>query len=275
KNVEEATAWVTAETAARAGQATADLLLRERSTSAQYFQPVEFTRETVAADDGERVRLVLRASAAVDPGTLPHDGLWDAVARVRLGGWTKECRLGPAPRATRPEPDAGVTAGGRAVLPYWTEPQGHLALNTGVKGRRLGLDRVRRPDVSFSGARLRARLPLHARHGTPVRIRLTASGRTLHAEATAAAAAGATAAWLGAPRRAGRPRGPWRAPPRPAPAPAAPRVTPLPFALRARGGRTLVVPVPRPGAARRLAERARRVLGSVRGRVAPMIKGRR
>lgn len=275
KNVEEATAWVTAETAARAGQATADLLLRERSTSAQYFQPVEFTRETVAADDGERVRLVLRASAAVDPGTLPRDGLWDAVARVRLGGWTKECRLGPAPRATRPEPDAGVTAGGRAVLPYWTEPQGHLALNAGVKGRRLGLDRVRRPDVSFSGARLRARLPLHARHGTPVRLRFTASGRTLHAAGTLNAAPGDTGSWLESTLPAGLPRGTWRVALSPAPDAAEPRFNPLPFALRARGGRTLVVPVPRAGAARKLAGRARRVLGSVRGRVAPMIKGRR
>ena len=36
-----------------------DLLLRERSSAAQYFQPVEFTRETVPADDGEQVRLHL------------------------------------------------------------------------------------------------------------------------------------------------------------------------------------------------------------------------
>ncbi|MFC9954952.1 glycosyltransferase family 2 protein, partial [Streptomyces prasinus] len=107
KNLEEAVAWIGTETVARFEQATADLLLRERASSAQYFQPVEFTRETVPLDGGERVRLVLRATATVDPAALPGDGVWDAVVRLKLGGWTKECRLGPAPRATRPEPYAG------------------------------------------------------------------------------------------------------------------------------------------------------------------------
>ncbi|CAL9341113.1 glycosyltransferase family 2 protein [Streptomyces sp. enrichment culture] len=275
KNVEEAVAWVAAETAARAGQATADLLLRERSTAAQYFQPVEFTLETVTAEDGEQVRLQLRAEAAVDPAALPREGVWDAVARVKLGGWTKECRLGPASHATRPEPDAGVVDGGRTVLPYWTEPHGHLALTVGVKGRRLGLDRVRRPGVSFSGGRLRARLPLHARHGTEVGVRFTASGRALHAAGTLNAAPGETGSWLESALPAGLPRGTWRVAVSTAPDAAEPRYTALPFALRARGGRTLVVPVPRPGTARKLARRARRVLGAVRARVAPIIKGRR
>ncbi|MGW4005702.1 glycosyltransferase family 2 protein, partial [Streptomyces nigra] len=87
--------WVGADTVARFGQAGADLLLRERAGGAQYFQPVEVIRERVPVGDGDRFRLVLRARATVDPAGLAGAGLWDAVVRVKLGGWTKECRLGP------------------------------------------------------------------------------------------------------------------------------------------------------------------------------------
>ncbi|KOV36350.1 glycosyltransferase family 2 protein [Streptomyces heliomycini] len=270
KNVEEAVAWVCAETAARFGQATADLLLRERSSSAQYFQPVEVTRETVPVDGGERVRLVLRATAAVDPAELPGDGVWDAVVRVKLGGWTKECRLGPAPRATRPEPCAGVT-GGRAVLPYWTEPHGNLSLDTGAGGRRLGLDGVRRPDVTVSGARLRVRIPLHAAGGARVGLRFTASGRTLHASGTLTVAADGPGSLLEVTLPDRLPRGIWRVALSPAPDAARPAWSGLPFALRVTGGGVRVVSVPRPGTARRLVRAARRALGTARAKVSPLI----
>ncbi|GAB2782937.1 hypothetical protein GCM10027073_14550 [Streptomyces chlorus] len=273
KNVEEAVAWVGAEAAARFDQATADLLLRERSSSAQYFQPVEFTRETVLADDGEHMRLVLRATATVDPGMLPGDGVWDAVVRVKLGGWTKECRLGPAPRATRPEPYAGVAAG-RAVLPYWTEPHGNLSLDIPVKGRRLGLGQVRRPDVTVSGARLRARIPLHAVDGTPVRLRFTSAGRTLYTPGALTAEPERPGSRLEAALPSGLPRGVWRVALCLDPDAAEPRFGGLPFALRAGRGGVLVVQVPRPGSVEKLARRARRVLGVARARVAPLIRGR-
>ncbi|MGY0071482.1 glycosyltransferase family 2 protein [Streptomyces sp. QTS137] len=274
KNVEEAVAWVGAETTARFTEATADLLLRERSSSAQYFQPVEFTRETVVVDGGEQVRLVLRATASVDPGVLPGDGVWDAVVRVKLGGWTKECRLGPAPRATRPEPHAGVAAG-RAVLPYWTEPHGNLSLDVAVKGRRLGLGQVRRPDVTVSGARLRVRLPLHAADGTPVRLRFTSAGRTLHAPGALTAEPQRPGARLEATLPSGLPRGVWRVALGLDPDAAEPLFSGLPFALRAGRGGVLVARVPRPGTGQKLLRRARRVLGAARTRVAPLIKGRR
>ncbi|WP_431999072.1 glycosyltransferase family 2 protein [Streptomyces fungicidicus] len=275
KDVEEAVAWVGAETAARFDQATADLLLRERSSSAQYFQPVEFTREAVPADGGERVRLVLRATATVDPAGLPGDGVWDAVVRVKLGGWTKECRLGPAPRATRPEPYAGV-ADGRAVLPYWTEPHGNLSLDTKVKGKRLGLDGVRRQDVTASGTRLSIRLPLHASGGARVGLRFSAPGRTLHASGTLTGAPDGSGSSLEATLPARLPRGVWRVAVSLDPDTAGQRGTVgLPFALRAAGGRVLVVPVPRPGTVRKLARSARRALGAVRARVTPLLAGRR
>ncbi|MFF9488847.1 glycosyltransferase family 2 protein [Streptomyces sp. NPDC014676] len=274
ENVEEAVAWVGARTAAGFGQATADLLLRERSSSAQYFQPVEVTRETVPVDGGERVRLVLRATATVDPAELPGDGVWDAVVRVRLGGWTKECRLGPALRATRPGPCAAVT-GRRAVLPYWTEPHGNLSLDTGVKGRRLGLVGVRRPDVTVSGTRLSARIPLHTAGGARVGLRFTASGRTLHASGTLTGEADGPGSLLEATLPVRLPRGIWRTALSPDPDAAQPAWSELPFALRAVGDRTLVVSVPRSGTVRKLARGVRRVLGTARTKAASVISGRR
>ncbi|WP_030045344.1 glycosyltransferase family 2 protein, partial [Streptomyces resistomycificus] len=116
KDVTEAVARVAADSVARFGTATADLLLRQRATAAQYFQPVEFTREIVPVEEGGRVRLVLRATAVVRPGTAAdgapvNAGLWDFFVRVKLGGWTKEGRLGPVrpvPRKDRTATSAGV-----------------------------------------------------------------------------------------------------------------------------------------------------------------------
>ncbi|MFI8192559.1 glycosyltransferase family 2 protein [Streptomyces sp. NPDC085946] len=267
RDVAEAVAWVGAETAARFGQATADLLLRRRSDAAQYFQPVEFTRETVpVGDDGERVRLVLRATAAVDPAALPAGGVWDAVVRVKLGGWTKECRLGPAPRADRPAPPAGVV-GGRAFLPYWTVPHGNLSLDAGVGGKRLGLGRADRAAAAVRGDRLSAVLPLHVPAETPVRVRLTAADRTVHVPGTLSPAPRGTGALLVAALPSARARGTWRPALSLAPEAADPRYTALPFALRGVGGGIRVVPVPGPGVLRRLARTARRVLGAVRRRI--------
>ena len=102
RDVTEAVGRVGADSVGQFAKATADLLLRERASSAQYFQPVEFTREIVPVEDGEGVRLVLRATASVDPATAaggiaPGNGLWDVFVRVKLGGWTKECDWGRCP----------------------------------------------------------------------------------------------------------------------------------------------------------------------------------
>lgn len=267
KDVSEAVEWVASQTAARFGQATADLLLRERSSAAQYFQPVRFTRETVSVGDGGEVRLVLRATATVDPADLPKDGVWDALVRVKLGGWTKECRLGPAPRASRPTPDAGVV-GGRPALPYWTEPHGNLSLELGVRGRRLGLGRVQQSGVTVSGDRVRAVLPLHVPGDTRVRLRFVSHRQISEVPGTLSPAADGTGAVLAAALPAeSLSRGVWRMALCLAPDAAQPRYTGLPFALRAAGGRAQVAPVPRPGVALRVARRARRVLGTVRRKV--------
>lgn len=264
-----AVALVDAGTVARFGQATADLLVRERADAAQYFQPVRVTREEVPAGDGGRFRLVLRATATVDPAALPRAGLWDAFVRVKLGGWTGECRLGPAPGPNRPAPYAAVT-GGHVVLPYWTAPHANLALDVDRATHRIGLGALTPADVTASGDRLRARLPLHVPDdGTDVSLRLTASGTTRDLPATLSPHG--SGALLEAVLPLGVLRGAaWRA----ALGTPGPRFLTLPFALRTGAGGVRVVPTPRPSALRRLVRRARRRLGTALGRTAARLRAR-
>ncbi|MFI7407090.1 glycosyltransferase family 2 protein [Streptomyces sp. NPDC049627] len=255
-----ALAWVGADTVARFGRATADLLLRERASGAQYFQQVEFTREELPepGDDG-RVRLVLRTAAAVDPATLAGDGLWDAHVRVKLGGWTKECRLGPAPRGDRPAPYAGVV-GGHVVLPYWTAPHASLALDVDRATHRVGLGALTPDDVTVSGNRLHAPLPLHVPDaGTELPLRLTSSG-TSH-EVPATLSPHGSGSLLEAVLPLGELR---RATWRPALGMPGSRFLTLPFALRVGAGGVRVVRAPRVSALRRLVRRARRRMGRAR-----------
>ncbi|MFF7445340.1 MULTISPECIES: glycosyltransferase [unclassified Streptomyces] len=277
-DVAEAIAWVSADCVARFGTATGDLLLRERASAAQHFQPVEVTRETVP--EGERVRLVLRVTATVDPataadGVAPAGGLWDAFVRVRLGGWTKECRLGPAPVEDRPEPQAAL-AGGRTVLPYWTNPHGNLALAVDRAPQRLGLDRVTPGTVTVSGDRIEAAVPLHVSGETKVVLRL-GSTRIVDVPGTLSPAADRTGAVLEAELPVAELRGAtWRVALNPVPEAPEPRHLALPFALRATGGTVRAVRAPRPGGLERLARKVRRKLGRVlRGAVSRIKNSRR
>ncbi|MEU3254178.1 glycosyltransferase [Streptomyces sp. NPDC006997] len=178
RDVAEAVEWLGAVNAARFEQATLDLVVRERASSAPHFQPTRVIRETVPVDDGSRVRLVLRARATVDPGGAASGrpltaGAWDAVARVRLGGWTKETRT--AVGAALALPHAGVVAG-HVVLPYATSPHGNLSLDVDQARGRLRLDRAGVSEVRVADGRLRARLPLYVPEATTVLLRLTATG---------------------------------------------------------------------------------------------------
>ncbi len=96
-DADDAIARVSVSTVARFDRATADFLVRERATAAQFFQPVELTREILPADEDGQVRLVLRGTATVAPGTAAGGvaiggGLFDVFVRIKLGGWTRECR---------------------------------------------------------------------------------------------------------------------------------------------------------------------------------------
>ncbi|MEU4660076.1 glycosyltransferase family A protein [Streptomyces sp. NPDC023723] len=260
KDVAEAVAWVAAQTAVRFGAATADLLLRERSSAAQHFQPVRITREAVPAGDAGRVRLTLRATADVDPDTLPGTGIWDALVRVKLGGWTKECRLGPvAGPQGRLAPPAGVVAA-RAVLPYWTDPHRNLSLDLGASANRLGVPRA---DLSVTGDRLGAGLPLYVPGESEVLVRFATPGRSVDVPGTLAPtpdpARSRLTAVLPAAVLAG---GTWKAAVCLTPGAGEPRFHPLPQPLRVEGGAVRVGPPPRPGLGERLWRKARRLLGA-------------
>jgi glycosyltransferase involved in cell wall biosynthesis len=273
RDVAEAVRWLGTDVVGRFGRAVPDVLLRERASAAQYFQPVEVVRETVPVGDGSRVRLVLRATAIVDPATAvggspPGEGLWDVFVRVRLGGWTKELRLGPAPKQDRPAPYAGVVAG-RVMLPYWTDRHASLALDVGRAGRRLGLGRLTPADVVVDGDRLRATLPLYVPDATGVLLRLTAPGGS-HEVLAGLSPGGHLEAALPLADLAGRR---WRAELCLAPETPEPRFHPLPVALRAGADGVRPVRAPRPGRVRRLAGRVRRLAGRVRRALRRIVRG--
>jgi glycosyltransferase involved in cell wall biosynthesis len=269
KDIDEAIAWVGADTVARFGQATLDLVVRERSSAAQYFQPVELTREIVPVEDSGRVRLVLRGTATVDPaaavdGAPLRVGLWDTYARVRVGGWSKETRVGPGPRKARAALSAAVV-GGRVVLPYWTDQHGNLSLDVDRASKRLGLGRLDASSVDVSGNRLRAPLPLHVPAGTAVLLRLTSSERSVEVPGTLSPA-GDGAVLEAALSVADLSGATWRAALCAAPDAAERRFLPLPLALRADAHAVKVARPPRPSLLRRAARKARRTLAGVLGR---------
>lgn len=276
----EAVAWLMADCAARFPRASGDLLLRERSSAGQHFQPVKVTRETVPDGEDGTVRLVLRATATVDPasaadGVTPGPGLWDAFVRVRLGGWTKECRLGPDPE--RAESD-GTLAGGRTFLPYWTHPHGNLAFAVDRAHHRLRLNRVTPASVGLDGERITATVPLETAGETKIGLRLTGPG-TVDVPGTLSPVPGGRGALLTAELPTGGLRdGVWRAALVPVPDAADAKGVPLGFALRAASGRPLRAEAPRtrPGPLRRPVRRLRRGLGRVlRGAASRIRNGRR
>ena len=183
KTLAEATAMLTADATANFKKATADLVVRERTSAASHFQPVEITHETIA--DGDGVRLVLHATATIDPATAAvgsplSSGLWDTYVRVVIGSWNKECRLGPVPQHGENAGHAGVVAG-QVLLPYYTEPHGNFSLDVDKASKRLGLADLKPGDFTVTGARVGVLLPFYVPATTDVLLRLThkSSGTTL------------------------------------------------------------------------------------------------
>ncbi|MEU9481599.1 glycosyltransferase family A protein [Streptomyces sp. NPDC048191] len=265
----EAAAWLAAAADAGFASATVDLIVRDRESAASFFQPVRVTsRDRVAAEDGG-TRLVLNATATVDPlraagGDPLHGGLWDLYVRVGLGGWTKECRLGPAPVAGLALPPAGIVAD-RVVLPYWTKQHRNLSLDVDRAVQGLGLHRLTPADAAVSDAEaLTVALPLYVPDTTAATVRLVgARGRTLDRPAVLTPADGVHALLeTGLPLRELR-SALWRTELRLAGG----RVLRLPLLLRVgrTHGAVEVVRRPAPGRLRRLVRGARRLLGGIRG----------
>ncbi|MFF4488037.1 glycosyltransferase family 2 protein [Streptomyces sp. NPDC001544] len=274
RDLDEAAAWLGGAAVDGFGRASAHLILRDRASAASFFQKVDLTRERVPAEDG-RVRLVLHGTATVDPadaagGAPLHAGLWDAYVRVGLGGWTKDCRLGPAPRRDRPALPAGLVAG-RVVLPYWTRSHDNFSLDVDRATRALGLGGLTPEDATVSGGRLLGLvLPLYVADRTDVVLRWSgaASGGPLQETGTLTPAEGdgallQTALPLSAMRGAV-----WRPELCPAPRAATPRFLALPLALHvSRGGGVRLAGPPVPGPVRRLARTVRRMAGAARRRI--------
>ncbi|MER7174665.1 glycosyltransferase family 2 protein [Streptomyces mesophilus] len=112
-----------------------DLLLRERATSAEFFQPAESAYERVPGADGT-FHIVLRADASVDPETAANGaplgpGIWDVVIRIVWSGWAKETRVGSVHTEAAENGRRAALCGtpGRLVLPYWTDGPGNLSLD--------------------------------------------------------------------------------------------------------------------------------------------------
>jgi poly(ribitol-phosphate) beta-N-acetylglucosaminyltransferase len=135
----EAVAAAGADLCAPLDRAKTDLVIRERDTGAEFFQPVEFSCERVEEEGEVRdggFRVVLKAVAAVDPATAANGcplgpGIWDVFVRITLCGWSKDARLGADRGESVDAQRIGTLTGSpaRLVLPYWTEPHGNLSLD--------------------------------------------------------------------------------------------------------------------------------------------------
>ncbi|MFH9014026.1 glycosyltransferase [Streptomyces sp. NPDC017943] len=205
-----AIALLGADTSAPLDKSKVDLVVRERATAAEFFQPVELTREKLAVEGGEsveseasgesrkgRFRQVLRATSLVDPlsaanGAPLDEGIWDVLIRISSCGWTKETRLGSVrtDQAGHGRRAAVVGSPARTVLPYWTDPHGNLSLDVDQKTNRLAYEFAGLAPgdvtVTTSPGRLSAVLPFHVQGECEAALKLTdvASGRSVEVAAT-------------------------------------------------------------------------------------------
>jgi hypothetical protein len=186
----DAIALLGADTSAPLNKSKVDLVVRERDTAAEFFQPVELTREKVAVEGRDGFfRQILRANGEVDPLTAANgaelgSGIWDVLIRLSSCGWTKETRLGSVRADGVRQGRTGALVGSpeRLVLPYWTDPHGNLSLDVGQKTNRLSYDLagLTPADVTVAGApaRLTAALPLHVQGKADVTLKLTGLGES-------------------------------------------------------------------------------------------------
>ncbi|MCX5052581.1 glycosyltransferase [Streptomyces sp. NBC_00201] len=175
-----------------------DLVVSERATAAEFFQPVEFTRERVAVEGREgHFRQVLRATAQVDPlsaanGAALDRGIWDVHIRITSCGWSKGVRLGSVrgDGAGRGLGAAVVGSPAHSVLPYWTDPHGNLSLDVDQKTNKISYEfaGLTAADVSVTTGpdSLTVALPFHVQGECMVGLKLTnvATSRAVDLPAT-------------------------------------------------------------------------------------------
>ncbi|MFF2325743.1 MULTISPECIES: glycosyltransferase family 2 protein [unclassified Streptomyces] len=207
----DAVAGLGVSTVATVDASKVDLVVRERSTAAEFFQPVDFTRERISSDDGTTFRLVLRAEATINPETAANgaplgDGIWDILIRISACGWTKEVRLGSSRAEEIESGRRGALSGEprRLVLPYWTEPYGNLSLDVDLATSRFDRDlkSLTPQDVILDDARIELPVPvaMNGASGTEsAALRFKALSGSGQAESAATLAPGAAGAVLRAP----------------------------------------------------------------------------
>ncbi|MEG8277534.1 glycosyltransferase family 2 protein [Streptomyces sp. AHA2] len=189
----DAIALLGADTSAPLAKSKVDLVVRERATAAEFFQPVELTREKVAVEGREgHFRQVLHATSVVDPlsaanGAPLDAGIWDVLIRISSCGWTKETRLGSVrtAEARRGRRAAVIGSPARLVLPYWTDPHGNLSLDVDQGTSRIGYEfaDLTPADVTVTTGpgRLSAVLPFHVQGecDAPVKLTEITTGRSV------------------------------------------------------------------------------------------------
>ncbi len=162
----EALALFDAGISAQFAKSKVDLVIRERSTAAEFFQTVEFERVTRDTPDPAAVRLQLQATATIDPRTAAGggpvgSGIWDVYVRYSLSGWAKETRLGSLREAAATSGRRLGVVDGLSFLPYWTDPHQNLSFDVNGATSRLRYDLSEVPATVVTG-RLSISLPIYS-----------------------------------------------------------------------------------------------------------------
>jgi poly(ribitol-phosphate) beta-N-acetylglucosaminyltransferase len=174
-----------ADLATRPKRAKADLVVRHRKTAAEYFLPTSSTSAYEGPD--ERLRFVLTTEATIDPriaagGRPLSKGIWDLYVRISAHGWMVETRLGGI-RGPEVPAEISATAYGEPVMvtqPYWTDPQGYLALDVAPLPKRLAsnIGQASPDRAAWAQRQLVAALPIHVPAPQPMIVRCAYAGTT-------------------------------------------------------------------------------------------------
>ncbi|GAA1354321.1 glycosyltransferase family 2 protein [Streptomyces beijiangensis] len=175
-------------------RSSVDLVVRERTTAAEFYQPCQLTRVREENEDGS-FRFFLRAQATVDPETGANgaplsSSIWDVFLRVNIAAWAKTARLGSLHPDSVTNSRRGSLTGSprRLVLPYWTEGPGNLSLD--VDHATSKFDRevqgITPQDVTLDGRSiaLPLRLDPAGTEAVKVRFKSPADGRSFEADAS-------------------------------------------------------------------------------------------
>ncbi|WP_329457930.1 glycosyltransferase family 2 protein [Streptomyces sp. NBC_01497] len=279
-----------ASTRATLDKAKVGLVVKERSSAAEFYQPVDFTVDRVPLGPGETdpatvaepgaaagdFRVVLRAHGTVDPATAAGGGplgpgIWDVYVRIIACGWSKAARLGSVRDEAVDKARRSALTGEprRLVMPYWTEGYGNLSLDVDCATNWITKDLapLTAQDLTLTDGTLGFPVPLHACGDEPALLRFRPVRRGTAAQVPATIAPGDGGAVLTAALTSGElARGTWTIDLGvPSARRGVPRWTPLPVGVRFRAdGRASFAPAASLTRAARPRSLPRRIMGRVR-----------